>query len=456
MRPPLRSAAATLGLLLAACGGGAGGGPRNLLLVVLDTTRADHLSCYGYPRETSPTIDGLAAAGLICEEAYASSSLTPVSAGALLTGTHPYRHGIRSLFVVDGEALSPNAATLAQLFGRRGFRTAGFVSAAPMSRRYGLDRGFDEYTLEREVHGHVARLQGLKAGNAYQRRADETTDRALAWLDEHGDEPFTLLLHWFDAHDGALVPPRAFLEEHTDLELPADFGQVGHLAFLEDPVDRVDLYDAEIRYMDAELARVLAKLDELGVRDDTVICIVGDHGEGLGDHGFWTHGLVWNEQLRVPLVLSGPGVEPGRLDARVRLVDVLPTLAELFDLGLGDAGLDGSSFLGIAAEEDPREVYAEVHHAPGDRLARDPEIYTLVAGRWKYVHRPSAPGGPAHELYDLEADPGELANLWREDHPVARWLEGRLVERGAISGGGASTEGLDEAFLQGLRDLGYF
>ena len=457
---PSRASRAVLASLLLlplpACGGGELSGPRNLLLVVLDTTRADHLSCYGYGRATSPTVDGLAREGVLLQDAYAQSSLTPVSAGSFLTGIHPYRHGVRSLFAVAEESLAPGFATLAERLAQSGRRTAGFVSAPPMGSKYGLARGFETYS--EEARGHANRLRAQGVGNAYQRRADETVAELLPWLEEHAAEPFAVLLHFFDAHDRSLVPPREFLEPRMSFPLPPEFDQRQHLAGLRDPGRRVEVYDAEIEFMDAQLARVLDALDELGVREDTLVVVLADHGEGLGQHDFWTHGLLYGEQLRVPLVLAGPGLPRGReVAARVRLVDLVPTLAELFDLGLAGDALDGESFLPWLeaeppADAAPREVYAEVHHAEGDGFGREPEMYALTVGEWKYVHRPQS---GAHELYHLAADPGELENHYDPEHPMARYLASRLAAMGAVTGAGASLEGLDEEQLEMLRRLGY-
>ena len=439
--------------LLVGCGGAGEPAPRSLLLVMLDTTRADHLSCYGYERETTPVIDALADSGLRFDAAYAQSSLTPVSTGSLLTGTHPYRHGVRSLFTVEGNGLDEALVCLPELFLERGYRTAGFVSAAPMGAKHGFAQGFEVYSddIKQGVSSQLLR----RRRNLYQRRGDIATDEAIAWLDEVEDEPFFLLLHMFDAHDPSLVPPRAFLEEHSSLALPPALDEVQHLPGLSDP-EKLDLYDAELRYMDEQVGRLLAKLDETGAREETVVVVLADHGEGLGQHDFWTHGLLWGEQLRVPLVIAGPGLPRASvISERARVVDLLPTLAELFDLRLGDSLLDGRSLMPLVrgvAEPQPRELYAEVHHAAEDNLERDAEMYTLTVGPWKYIHRPV---GERHELYRLDTDPLELENIYTPDDVMARFLHARLGELGAISGTGASLDGLSEADLEALRQMGY-
>lgn len=446
-----RSLPALLLALAAACGGAAGGErPRNLLLCVLDTTRADHLSCYGRAGATSPTVDALARSGARFEAAWAQSSLTPVSAGAFLTGALPPRHGVRSLFTVAEERLSADVTTLAEVLGGAGLATAGFVSAVPMSARYGLDRGFAEY------HDRFGHREATPCGNEYQRRADETTDLALAWLSQEGVDPFFLLVHFFDAHDASLAPPREFLEGRVSFPLPKGVERPCALSGLDD-AGKVELYDAEIAWMDAQLARLLERLERLGVRDETLVVVLADHGEGLGDHGVWTHGWLWREQLRVPLVMAGPGVPAGAVVADdVRLVDLVPSLCELFDVP-PPAALDGASFVPLLRGErvPPRELYAEVRHAVEDRLEREVAMAALAEGRWKYVERTDRAGARRSELYDLDEDPGERRDLFRSDHPEAARLRARLAELGAFGGRVYSAEGLPPEDLAPLNGLGY-
>jgi arylsulfatase A-like enzyme len=448
-------------LLVAACSREAAqaSGP-NLLLVVLDTTRADHLSAYGHERPTTPTVDALAASGTRFEQAFSQSSLTPVSAASFLSGAWPHRTGVRSLFVVGGETMSADVPSLFGLLRASGRRTAGFVSAKPMGAQYGLDRGFEHYDDDLT---ETARRFGIERfTDAPQRPAEETTERALEWLAEHGREPFALMLHWFDAHDPSFVPPREWLEPRLSFPVPEDLERTPTPASwpqLYQPAHLVELYDAEIEYMDRELSRVLAALDELGVRDDTLVVVLADHGEAFGEHDFWSHGILYEEQLHVPLVLAGPGVPAGIAPPDVvRLVDLAPTLCQLLRLDAGEAAFDGASLAahlraGDAPTSEPaREVPAEVHHAAQDRLRRDTEMYSLRLGRWKYIHRPTR---ETHELYDLETDPGELTNLYAPEQAVGLALQARLLSSGAVDGEVPSLEGIPPEELERLRALGY-
>jgi len=447
-----------LALGLSSCGA-AGDEAPNLLFVVLDTTRADHVGCYGYDvRDTTPTIDALAERGVRFASVYAQSSLTPVSAGSFLTGTWPYEHGIRSLFVVGQESLARRSPSLFETLRDAGWRTAGFVSTKPMDRQYGLDRGFE--TFDDDMQATKAKYGLGRFPDAPQRPGDVTVDRALEWLNEHAGERFALFVHLFDAHDPSFVPPRDFLAQHVSFPLPPNLGRQWSYAPFQGPrgldFERlIELYDAEVRFTDELVARLLARLDDAAVLDDTVICVIADHGESFGEHGYFTHGWMAEEQIRIPVVLAGPGLpEHAVVDARVRAIDLAPTLCELLDVR-APAGFSGRSALALARgepESSPRVVYAEAHHAPNDYRGRAPAMHTLIDGDWKLVHYPD--GRPA-ELYDLAADPSEATNRAADEPQVVARLLAELLERGAIGGGEVDLSTLSREQLEALRELGY-
>ncbi len=448
---------ALLGLVLAAAAcGGSPDEPRNLLLVVLDTTRADRLGCYGAEPPTSPTIDALAGRGTRFANAYSQSSLTPVSAASFLSGSWPFRTGIRSLFVVSEDVLSDDVTSIFEHLRTSGRSTGGFVSARPMGAHYGLDRGFELY--EDEI-ADVPAAGTMR--RAVQRRAEETTDLALEWLRDNGSDPFACMVHFFDAHDVALLPPAEFLQRNVTFPLPAGLGREPTVDQVRElyatPERRRELYDAEIRYMDGQVARLLEELERQGVLDDTIVCVIADHGESLGEHDFWDHGLLWEEQLRVPFVLAGPGVPAGAaVDPRVRLVDLAPTLAELFGLPeRGGEPRDGSSALALARgarERAERLQYAEVRHAPNDRLQRPAALHAVTLANWKVV---TEPGGVGVQVYDLARDAGETRDRSDAEAERAARHTALLEAWGAFTDGAATLEGVPEELLRDLQQLGY-
>lgn len=253
------------------------------MLITLDTTRADRLGAYGYRLAGTPRLDRLAADGVLFERAVAAPITLPAHA-SLLTGSYPFTHGVRN----NGDfSLSDTVPTLATTLHDRGYRTAAFVSAFVLDRRYGLARGFDVYD------DHVP----------LERRGDRTAAAAAQWLSEHagGPAPVFLWLHLYDAHD-PYDPPTPF-----------------RAAFAARP------YDGEIAFDDAAIGSVLDRLDRLGRRSSTIVAVVGDHGESLGEHGEDTHAVfVYESALRVPMIVAWPGQLPAgrRVPGLVRAIDL--------------------------------------------------------------------------------------------------------------------------------------
>lgn len=320
-------------LLLAAAAPACGPAPplrfERIVLVTLDTFRADHLGLHGYPRETSPFLDGLAEDAVVFERAYAPMPITAPSHATLFTALYPIQHGVLS----NGGRLPDGAATLAEALRAAGFTTAGFTSTHAHWAPTGLDRGFAHFDARPRESAEV------------YRRADRTVDAALAWLADCGCERLFLFVHLFDAHAPLRPPPDhlavfrsqpeearrrhvAFLTGHHGLPLAFYGDDPGRMLFI------IDRYDAEIRFADAQLRRLYEGLRERGLAEGTLFVVTADHGEGLGNHAFMGHGKIYEEGLRVPLLYHAMD---GRLDARrvgapVEHVDLRPTLLELAGL----------------------------------------------------------------------------------------------------------------------------
>ena len=417
------AAPVALVVALAACAGeeapppAGAGAADSLALVTLDTTRADRLGPYGAAAAETPHLGRLAGAGALFERAYAVTPVTLPSHVSLFSGLDPTAHGVRN----NGVPLPPSRGPLlAELLAGHGLRTAAFVSAAVLDRRFGLDRGFEHYDDDLGAGGpRRARLYA-------ERPARATVDAALAWLDELGsEERFFLWVHLFEPH-AAYEPPPPFAAR-----------------FRNRP------YDGEIAAMDEQVGRLLGHPRLAG---PVAVMAIGDHGESLGEHGEETHAmLAYDATLRVPWIVRLPGGAPGRrLAAPVSQVDLLPTVLEL--LGLPAApGLDGVSLApalaGGAGPAAERPIYGESlvpYYTYG--WAR---LHTLRRGRWKLVQ------GAGLELYDLENDPGELDDLAGSEPQRAARLERELAE--LLAGEAAPVEAAagDRELEARLRGLGY-
>lgn len=432
----------------------------NVLLITLDTTRADRLSCYGYPKHTSPRLDQLAAEGVLFSHAIAQAAVTPVSHASILTGLEPYHHGLRVLHGRHENRLADSQVTLAEVLREAGYQTAAFVSAFTVVERFGLHQGFEVFDADflTDEPGRIVSPQGIVNTGLNQRRADATTERALTWL-AGAREPFLLWLHYFDPHDPLLRPPAEYLDSAaTQPTSPRDQLRA--------------LYDAEIRFMDAQIGRVLDELRRSGRYERTLIVAVADHGEGLGDHDWWSHGILYQEQIRVPLIIRGPGLPAGRrVEQLVRTIDIVPTVLELVGPAGADARacgvsapvrVDGRSLLPLLRGRTATTplAYADsinmltYYTASGFREEKDDMLFAITDGTWKYIHHALRP--EESELYDLRSDPGELVNL-RDQHPqqVERLLA-ELRARDCFPKAGAGREQMSPEDLRRLRSLGYF
>jgi arylsulfatase A-like enzyme/Flp pilus assembly protein TadD len=358
----------------------------NVLVITTDTTRADHLRGYGNRSVETPTLDRLAREGILFANSVTPSPSTLPAHTSLLTGLYPIHHGARANGTFHVE---PRVVTLAERLRAAGYRTGAVISAFVLDSRFGLDQGFELY--------HDDLTKGVKhsAHMFRERPAELANEPAVAWLREHAGERFFLWLHYFDPH-AAYLPPEPFRREYAD-----------------------DPYDGEIAYADSQIGALLAELEELGVRDRTLVVYAADHGEGLGEHGEQTHSLLtYDATLRVPLIFHAPaGLPGGRVVRRqAALVDVVPTVLALLGLEAPE-GLDGESLI-AEPPEGPRSVYFETMatmtlHGWAPLMGVRREDYKFILA-------------PTPELYDLRADPGERENLHEERPEIARALREAL------------------------------
>ena len=379
-------------LLLAAC---ARERPRyNVLLITLDTFRADHVS-----KTTTPAIDALAASGIRFEHAMSAAPLTLPSHATILSGLLPPHHGLRN----NGAGSFPaSRETLATLFSANGYRTAAFVAAFVLDRRFGLNRGFDVYDDE------IPRDPTLGDHLEAERRGDVVAERAVQWLANKDARPFFVWVHFYDAH----------------------FPYVGG-------------YDAEVAFVDAQVKKVVDSVD----RDHTIIVIAGDHGEALGEHGELTHGLLLYEpSLRVPFVVAAPGMlEPRVVTTPVGLADLAPTVAGLANLKLQGDGRDLAEALRNGDEPPQADLYAETEYPA---LYGWSPLAAMRRANFKYI------ASPDPELFDLAADPRESRNVLGDERRVMRTLDTQLKTLRAIAAP-TPTNAPDAETMAKLASLGY-
>lgn len=405
-----------------------GPGP-NVVLVTIDTLRADHLGCYGYTRPTSPFIDSLAAEGMRCADASASASWTKPATGTILTGLYPSRHGAlyhgSMLRVPEGEQ------TLAEAFRERGWVTAGFVANPNLKKVFDFDQGFDVY-FDSPVEDTVtlACIRGTWFGQLlmkllrhqfnwnYENDIARMNREILPWLEKNHAQRFFLYAHYIDPHI-PYDPPAKYREE---------FAQEHGFVLFNERMRKVgiDLYDGEIRYSDDGVKELVAKLKELGVWDNTILVLTSDHGEEFFEHDVLGHGFsLYQAVVHVPLILRGPNVPVGVLEAPVQIVDLPATVLALAGTDLAALG-DGTSFHGLFAQPTKAEpeLFLESEFGQDDTNHREFVFTGVRKGRWKLVlteenefFPPKDPRYGREALYDLDADPQEKRNLFlHEEH----------------------------------------
>lgn len=432
-------AALALSGALAACGGGedsttpspstpaalSSADRPNIIIITLDTTRADRFGCYGYSKAITPNLDRLAEGGARFSRAYAQAAVTPVSHASMMTGLNPYSHGLRVLHGTELTRLSEKAVTLAEVLAAEGYDTAAFLSAFPVSEYFGFDQGFSVFDAEFLVQTRETIISdgGVVNTGMNQRRADKTTRRALDWLALERDAPYLLWVHYFDPHDPFVGPPKELLDS---IALPEGLDREGVLR---------ELYDTEILFMDQQIGLLLREIERQGESDGqagSVVAVLADHGEGLGDHDWWSHGKLYEEQINIPFILNGPTITPGtQIDDVVRSIDLMPTLLEL--AGVAPAAhppMEGLSVMPLIrgeSESTPRLAYADsiskLIYAQRKNHQTD-RLFMLVEGPLKFILHLQHPD--QSELYDLSTDPKELTNLYDERPRDVRRLEAGL------------------------------
>jgi len=373
----------------------------DIFLVTIDTLRADHVHCYGYDGVQTPALDGLAQDGTRFSNAFTPSPITNTSHTSILTGLLPSSHGVTDFAI----PLAPAHATWAEILKQQGYKTAGFIGAVILDSKTlapGLDRGFDFYDNFPEHPESKSRWGRV------ERRGMEVVQHAETWLTQHRTGPHFMWMHLYDPHD-PYEPPAPFSQTYKDR-----------------------LYDGEIAYADSALGHFIAYLKKQGIYEPSLIIVVGDHGEGLGEHREETHGIfLYDATTHVPLLMKLPSRVPQKkvVDAQVRTTDILPTALDLVAAPVPQE-LDGQSL----------KAYLNGSVA-SDRTAIGETDYPLRFG-WSPLRSVRERGSkyieaPHPELYNLQADPKELHNIYSADEATVQKLRKELVDVSAKSPDGA-------------------
>ena len=410
----------------------------NLVFVSFDALQAAHVGCYGHPRDTTPTLDALAKTGFRFANTYSVASWTVPASMTWFTGVYPSEHRLVNKFALYKPPVekvstlteqAPTLTTLAQVMKANGYATGGFTGNAGVGGGFGFGLGFDEYYSE------VGRFGGL----------DESVPRAVAWVRKHKEKPFFLFLHGYDVH-GQRSPPGGFDFRYVEKEYDRKFtGSPQEQEVLREeglatgaakvrPTDvrfwRA-IYDEKLRRADAQFAEFLAAFRAMGLMEKTVFVVTADHGTELHEHGRFDHGFtLYDELLRVPLIVSVPNTTGRVIPDRVSSIDVTPTLLDLIGAKVPDAvkkQLRGKSLLpALAGEPVTRPLFSET-----DYREYTYKRAVITPDGWKLIYTLETQG---RELFDLNTDPGETKNLAATDGKRADALREQLFAHFAAIG----------------------
>ena len=387
----------------------------SVLLITIDTLRADRLGAYGHKPARTPVINRLAGQGVRFSDATAHAPLTYPSHVAILTGRYPGAFGAK----LNGmNPLADAAVTLPERLRGAGYRTGAVIGSVILDRSSGLAQGFDDYDDQIAVgSGAVVALADL------QRRAAEVSRLAVNWVSQQRG-PWFLWVHYYDPHLPYAAPASA--------RVPGG-----------------DPYDAEVAYVDQQIGVLLKGVD----RSRTAIVLTSDHGEALGDHGEEDHGyFIYDATLRVPLVITAPGLAPRTVSEQVRSIDIAPTIVSMAGADLAGSVMDGENLRPLLAGESRREIPLSIAESWYPRLHFGwSELRSARVGEWKFI------AAPKPELYDLRTDPNEAKNVVQDRAQVAARLSADLQRLSAGFAGAMATPTVqpDKATIERLQALGY-
>jgi len=367
----------------------------NVVFVCIETLRSDHLGSYGYNRNTSPFIDQLAEESVIFERAYATSSWTLPSVHSMMTSLYQSSHGV----INENHRLDPSFNTFAELMKNRGYQTSGFIAAPFLETFYGFNQGYDLYDESLSSSEHPLSHKSITS--------PELTKSVISWLRENHKRKFFLFLQFWDPHYDYIPPPPYDTQFDPDYSGDIDGTEIEGSQKINPRMNPRDLehllalYDGEIRWTDMHFGKIIEALRTMGLFEDTILVVVGDHGDEFLDHGGSTHKkTLYDEVIHVPLIIKIPRTrESPRITTAVSTVDILPTVLDLLKMK-PPAAIDGTSLIGILRGQEtrrPEHVYSELA----------PNLTASIGSQWKAIFNSDI---NTFELFDVKNDPQERMN----------------------------------------------
>lgn len=413
----------------------------NVILITIDSLRYDHLGCYGYHRNTSPNIDRLAARGVKFVEAISNGGITSTSFPSIMASALP------PLEKDEATTMVKRTTTLAEVLRKAGYQTAAFHSNPWLSKFYGYDRGFDEFVdnsgMVRRVETRAKSMGGLAAKAAHKAgpllrpiltnlhkipvmSAEEVNSRAISWIESHDGRLF-LWLHYMDVHHPYL-PPTEYLGRLCDERVSHRQMKTLFQKMLGRPPKLsqseietlINLYDAEIRYTDEIIGLLVKKLGDC--IPDSYVIVTADHGDEFGEHGRFGHESVYDGILRVPLIITGPGIKGGTsIEGQVALINLAPTILDIAGIS-SPPSFHGKSLLPLIGGKQGNRA-GTISTFTDVRFGETSIAYRVP--RWKFIYTESLDGSGRvrEEVYHLVNDPGETRNLHGADIREAREFE---------------------------------
>jgi arylsulfatase A-like enzyme len=387
----------------------------NVILITISSLRADHVSCLGYARDTTPNFDAFAGENILFRNAFATSGWMMPAHGSIFTSLYPTLHGATHI----DKSLGDEHFTLAEILADNGFYCVGFCCNPRLDREHGFAQGFnlyDDYSVS--VMLESLAFEDKKSVDINTQRTNALiNDAAIRWLQNNTHRPFFMFIHYYDNHWDYLPPPPNSQRYDPDYDGPIDGTQIAREPLFSNPPSERDiqhiiaLYDGEVRQTDNDLGDILNALEDTGLSDNSIIIIMGDHGEQFYEHGHTSHHGIYEELIHIPLAISIPGVRARSktIDSLVSQVDILPTILDYLQITAPEQYLGKSLRPLIEMRKKSINEYILAEYTGG----AVPDCYAVRSIRYKYCQE----AGSEAFGYNLTNDPGEQKRIVLDSFP---------------------------------------